>query len=131
MTEGKKKEIFRGEIYWFHSGGELSSEQSGNRPCVVVSNNMANHYSPVVTVVPITSRSKKRLPTHASLKTLLFPSIALCEQVRSVSKDRLSSYIGTCTPSEMVEIDKGLCVQLCLPSMTNLLDNMELGRMVK
>ena len=37
-----------------------TSLQSGIRPVVVVSNNKANTYSPVVTVVPFTSRVYKK-----------------------------------------------------------------------
>lgn len=36
------------------------SLQSETRPVVIVSNNMANKYSPVVTILPMTSRISKK-----------------------------------------------------------------------
>ena len=49
--------IERGDILMVNLGQVPgTSLQSGIRPVVVVSNNKANTYSPVVTVVPFTSR---------------------------------------------------------------------------
>lgn len=43
-------------------GGSL---QSGFRPVIIVSNNLANEYSSVITILPMTSRTeKKKMPTH-------------------------------------------------------------------
>lgn len=112
--------ICRGEIYWFrYDGGKEGSEQQGTRPCVVVSNEKANQYGPILTVVPLTSAAKKRLPTHIYVKSALVPSIALCEQVCTIAKDRLSTYIGECTSTEMAAIDAGLLIQLGLTSRTH------------
>ena len=107
--------IKRGEIYWFRSGGVEGSEQTGTRPCVVGSNDKANQFGPIVTIVPLTTVDKKKnLPTHVDVDSALVPSVALCEQVKTIAKDRLSQYIGECTEKEMEEIDKGLRVQLAL-----------------
>ena len=57
------------------------SEQGGGRPAVVVSNDMCNRYSPVITVVFLTTREKKDLPTHVQIKSSRYDSTALCEQV--------------------------------------------------
>ena len=73
-----------------------SHVQHGIRPAIIVSNDMANLYSPVVTVVPLTSRQKKPLPTHVSLRGcgLNRDSTALCEQIITVDKTRLTRCIG-------------------------------------
>ena len=56
----------RGDVYFVDLGDNIgSSKQSGLRPAVVVSNNKANRHSPVVTVVPMTTKTRKTfLPTH-------------------------------------------------------------------
>ena len=57
----------RGDVYYVLFGHNIEScKQSGIRPAVIVSNNRANFYSPVITVVPLTSRihKKRSLPTH-------------------------------------------------------------------
>ena len=74
------------------------SVQSGMRPVVIVSNNAANKFSPVITAVPLTSNLRKTvLPTHVLLREsgLKSPSLALCEQILSVDKSCLVKCIGS------------------------------------
>lgn len=61
--------IKRGDIIIADLGQHETSIQSGIRPCVVMSNDMANKHSPVITVVPLTSKIHKKeyLPTHVFL----------------------------------------------------------------
>lgn len=49
--------------------------QGGYRPAVIVSNDMCNRFSQVMTVVPLTSQRKKYLPRAAHRKTELLPHI--------------------------------------------------------
>ena len=107
--------VCRGDIF-FVTGNKKSygSEQKQDRPAVVVSNDMANKHSTVVEVVFLTSAEKtKDLPTHVEVKCQIM-SIALCEQVNSVSKDRLDRYIRSCTEKEMKAIDEALMISLGL-----------------
>ena len=65
--------------------GSKGHVQYGFRPVLVVSNDMANKYSPVITVVPLTSQlTKRQLPTHVLLQDngLEKSSLALCEKRR-------------------------------------------------
>jgi mRNA interferase MazF len=93
--DSTKDEIRRGDIFTVADfGGSRGSEQNGQRPCIVVSNNVGNYYSPVVTVVPITAKlDKKDIPTHllleASKYDLKSNSIALVEQIRTLDRSRL------------------------------------------
>lgn len=105
-------QIKRGDIYWYKWDGAYTSEQGGIRPCVVVSNDKANEHSPVITVVPLTTAYKKRLPIHALVRCNGKASVALCEQIYSISKDRLAYYLATCTDEEMRWIDDCLKIQL-------------------
>ena len=53
--------IRRGDILYADLGGQYQgSMQGGMRPVVVVSNNMANKHSTVITVVPLSTKSLKR-----------------------------------------------------------------------
>ena len=54
---------------------------------------------------------KPPLPTHVKVIAKI-PSTALCEQVTTVSKQRLGEYVKSCTKKEMDEIDKALAVSL-------------------
>lgn len=64
-----------------------------------------------VTVVYLTTKEKKWLPTHVPVMCKE-KSIALCECVNTVSKERLGDYIRSCTKKEMNAIDKALAIQL-------------------
>lgn len=92
--------------------------QSGRRPVVIVSNDAANTYSPVVTVVPLTTKlAKKHLPTHVLILTsgLRAVSLALCEQLTSLDKARLTNYIGHISePADCAALDRAMAVQLGL-----------------
>ena len=84
---------------WFAELSTLedSHVMRGKRPVVLVSNDAANEHSPVVTVVPLTSRLYTHpLPTHVLLTGcgLSASSLALCEQVMSVDKNQLIKKIG-------------------------------------
>ena len=114
-------EIYRGDVFFItgSSGRIYGSEQKTYRPAVVVSNNKANKYSPVVEVVYLTSAEKaKYLPTHVDVLCQI-PSVALCEQVSSISKERLGTYIRSCTDKEMKAIDKALIISLGLNEKKN------------
>ena len=85
--------IRRGDILWADLGMfPTTSVQGGVRPVIVVSNNKANTYSSVITVVPLTSRiyKKRYLPTHVFISKydmtgIRKGSLALAEQVMSIS----------------------------------------------
>jgi len=87
----------RGEIWLADLGTGRGHEQQGPRPVLVVSDDALNAgLSGLVIVVPLTSRVAKSrgIPAHipvappeGGLKT---PSVILCDQVRTISKDRLT-----------------------------------------
>ncbi len=79
------------------------SIQGGERPVLIVSNNKANEHSPVITIIPISSKMTKRnLPTHVKVEKcgLTKPSIILAEQITSINKTRLLSKIGSICQTE-------------------------------
>lgn len=106
-----EREIHRGEIFYMTFKEQVGSEQQGGRPVIVVSNETCNKFSPIATVVPLTTKDKKPLPTHVELNDERLPvyGTILCEQVQSVSHYRLGSYVGD---RVMRKIEKALCVQL-------------------
>lgn len=97
---------------------ENSHIQNGRRPVVIVSNDLANANSPVVTVVPLTARLYKlHLPTHVYLwgQGLDRASIALCEQVMALDKPRLLRRVGVIDKSfDRLSICHALSIQLGL-----------------
>lgn len=109
-------DIKRGEMFYISRGGASynGSEQHSDRPAVVVSNNKNNENSNVVEVVYMTTQPKTDLPTHVTVRSTGRISTVLCEQVYSVSTERVGTYIGECTDKEMENIDIALMISLQL-----------------
>lgn len=85
--------------------------QDTGRPAVIVSNNDINESQNMVEVAYLVEKPNESLPTHAKVRCHL-PSTALCEQIVSVSKDRIDGFIRTCTDEEIEKINKGLSISL-------------------
>lgn len=103
-----KVEVTRGDVVWVNFPQGNGSVQSGIRPAIVVSNDKNNRYSPNVTVVPVTSKSKKYLPTHVFVGTqggLSRASTVLCEEIMPVDKKRITGYIGRIPFNSMHQIE--------------------------
>lgn len=99
--------ITRGSIIMVDLPMSNNSIQGGLRPCLVVSNDKGNQYSPVLIVVPITSRqTKKPMPTHFHIEPSLTngltrKSIALAEQIITIGKEMVTDVIGELNLAEM------------------------------
>lgn len=109
-------DIRRGEIFYIARGGGATngSEQFADRPAVVVSNDENNKHSGVIEVVYMTTQPKTDLPTHVTVRSTGRLSTVLCEQVSSVSTDRVNNYIGQVSEQEMKNIDIALMISLQL-----------------
>ena len=109
-------DIKRGEMFYISRGGTQynGSEQHSDRPAVVVSNDKNNENSGVVEIVYMTTQPKTDLPTHVTVRSTGRASTVLCEQVCSVSTERIGTYIGQCTDKEMENIDIALMISLQL-----------------
>ena len=60
--------VNRGDVFYASLGFDGTSRQGGTRPIVIVSNQACNQYSPIVSVVCLTtSHHKVKLPTHVEL----------------------------------------------------------------
>jgi mRNA interferase MazF len=88
----------RGEVWLVDFGDPVGREQSGRRPAVVVSADSLNESrAGVIVVVPITT-AYRGLPSHIEIDRdgsgLDEVSYAKCEDVKSVSEQRLMSRLG-------------------------------------
>lgn len=108
-------DIKRGEIFYISRGGvTCGSEQYADRPAVIISNDSNNKNSNTVEIVYLTTQPKTDLPTHCTIRSTGKPSTVLCEQVHSVSVDRIGNYIGQCSENEMENINICLMISLAL-----------------
>lgn len=104
--------VKRGDIFLVDLPDLHNHIQSGLRPCVVVQNNMGNTYSSLVIVCPITTKVKNNQMTHVKIKELCRPSIILCEQIITISKDQLQRYITSLEPKSKQLLTAALAVSI-------------------
>lgn len=111
--------VKRGEIYYIDLGvDENGSVQSGKRPVVIVQNDIGNKYSPTTLICPITSKQKKKMPTHVEITPkesgLPKQSTIMCEQLFTVNKNDLEEMVGKLNDEKFKELNKGLTVSIGL-----------------
>ena len=116
MSEEKRSEVLRGQMYYADLDPVVGSEQGGFRPVLVIQNDVGNNFSPTVIVTPITSKQKKmRQPTHVGIPpyfNLAENSVAMLEHIRTIDKSRLGEYIGRLDDDVMDYIDGAFGVSI-------------------
>ena len=111
----------RGDIFFTRFDNAIGSEQSGNRPAVVLQNDVGNYHSPTLIVATMTSKAEKKVnqPTHCLLVNdfLSVPSIVQAEQIFTIDKSRVLKFLGHLTPEEMSRVDDAVRASLALNPM--------------
>ena len=108
----------RGDIYMANLNPFKGSEQGGTRPVLVLQNNTGNLFCPTLIVAPLTTQvnKKKDQPTHYLLSGvrggLPEDSVALLEQIKTIDKSRIISYLGKVSKEEMRGVDQAIKVSL-------------------
>ena len=113
----KDWEVHRGELYYANLNPFFFFFQGGNRPVLVLQNNVGNIYCPTLIVAPLTSNIYKKAsqPTHyilESVRGLRGQSIVLLEQITTIDKRRADRYIGKLSRDQMDGIDEAIRVSL-------------------
>ena len=91
-----KNNFRRGDIWFFNPDPTLGREQKKSRPCLILSvDTFNNGPADLLIVLPMTAK-KKGIPTHIEVKAegLLQISYVMCDQIRSISKERLINATG-------------------------------------
>ena len=118
------------EIWFAELGNHYgTSVQSGNRPVLVISNDMANRNSPIITVIPMSSKLKKlELPVHIPVTGRdcemlrdegLEESILLVEQITTIDKMVLCNRLCRVTSARKKQeieaaVKKQFAMQACM-----------------
>ena len=87
----------------------------GVRPVLVVQNNIGNRHSPTLVVLPLSTVKKNKLPTHICIrnsKILPKDSVILAEQIRTIDRSRLRSYIGSLDSGIINKIDEAMKISI-------------------
>ena len=102
----------RGDVWLIDFGDPVGREQAGTRPAVVVSADLLNEGpAGVVVVVPLTTAARG-VPSHVEIGSEQSGrdevSYAKCEDVKSVSEQRLVNRLGSIDPASLFEIGRVL-----------------------
>jgi mRNA interferase MazF len=98
---------------WLVDFGEpVGREQSGRRPAVVISADPLNESRAGVVIVVPTTTTPRGLPSHVEIDPVSSGldevSYAKCEDVKSVSEQRLIARLGTVPDAVLFEISRVL-----------------------
>jgi mRNA interferase MazF len=102
----------RGEIWLVDFDSPVGREQAGRRPAVIVSADPLNESrAGIVIVVPCTT-TRRGLPSHVELdpatSELDDTTYAKCEDIKSISDERLIARLGDTPLDALFEITRSL-----------------------
>lgn len=107
----------RGEVWWVRLDPTLGSEIAKTRPCLVVSNNILNERRRTVVVVPLSSSPQASPPLLVPVRCDGQDVVAVTDQIRAVSKERLDRCLGTLSPEHLKDVERALQEVLELPQV--------------
>jgi len=108
----------RGDVWSVHLNPTVGREQAGSRPALIVSVDPFNQGpADLVVAIPITSKSKN-IPFHVEILPpeagLSLRSFVKCEDLRSISKERLLRRQGQVNRETMAKVEDRLRILLSL-----------------
>jgi mRNA interferase MazF len=102
----------RGEIWLVDFGEPVGGEPAGKRPAVIVSADPLNDARAGVAIVVPTTTARRDLPSHIAIdhdgSGLDEVSYAKCEDVKSVSEQRLMARLGTAGEQATFQVGRAL-----------------------
>lgn len=108
----------RGDIWVADLIPSRGWEFAKKRPVIIISANEINKNSPLIVVIPISSRIPSVIGPERVLIEKAPPfakaSIALPNQVRAIDKSRISKKIGTLSQDKLIEVEEALKIVLGL-----------------
>ena len=111
-----KTTVNRGDVWAVDLEPTTGSEMNKVRPCLVVTNDIANRYSRVIVVVALTTAApRKPYPWMVEVpETANMPrqSWVHCAHIRAVDKARLGRYYTSLDNDTMRKVDQALIEQL-------------------
>jgi len=105
----------RGDVYWADLSPRSGAEQRGRRPVIVISHDAFNHtrgWRSIIIVPLSTSVAQARRGRSVVLLNvgtgLNKESVALCHQVTTLDRNKLTQRIGELDSFEMSQVENGL-----------------------
>ena len=115
-----EKLIKRGDVYWINlpltekKDQESIRELQGRHPAVIVSNDEQNKFSPLITILPLTSQIDKVYPFQVESYLKDKKGVILVDQIRTIDRKRFGDLIDQISEPIMEKIEKALHITLAL-----------------
>ncbi len=103
--------ILRGEIRWADLNPVRGREQAGQRPVLILSQDVFNERSGTVIAVALTSQAQRAgFPLTLELQTKGLPkkSWVKMSQIRTLAVERIGKKIGRASPEDLAQVLEGL-----------------------
>jgi mRNA interferase MazF len=104
--------IKKGDLFWVNFDPTLGAEAKKIRPAVVVSNDINNEHSPIISIAPITSSVTRvysfEVEIPAGTANLTSRSKIMVNQTRAIDKVRLGQRLGRLPDALMVKVKEAL-----------------------
>src|SRR5437870_6806035 len=103
--------ILRGEIRWADLNPTRGREQAGQRPVLILSQDVFNDRSGTVIAVALTSQPQRAgFPLTLALPSKGLPkkSWVKISQIRTLAVERIGKVIGRASPEEVAQVVEGL-----------------------
>jgi mRNA interferase MazF len=100
--------VFRGEIWWVSLDPTQGAEIQKTRPCLVLTSNVLNRFRQTVVVVPFSSSARPHPPISVAVTCQGEPVVAIVDQIRAVSRQRLKSKIEIASPAMLRDVSRAL-----------------------
>ena len=103
--------ILRGEIRWADLNPVRGQEQAGQRPVLILSQDVFNERSGTVIAVALTSQPQRAgFPLTLELHARGLPkrSWVKISQIRTLAVERIRKVIGRSSPEELAQVVEGL-----------------------
>jgi len=120
-----EKLIKRRDIYWvnlplFDKLGEENirelRELQGRHPGLVISNDEQNKFSPLITILPLTSQIDKIYPFQIFSEIKGRKGVILVDQIRTIDRKRFGDKLGELDMDLMVKVESKIHFVLALKS---------------
>jgi mRNA interferase MazF len=115
----------RGDIYFVKLVPRSGSEQTGTRPCIVVSTDAFNEASgwQSITIIPLTSSQRWLVPSPTTVifeegeANLSKQSAALAHQITTIDRSKfIGGKVGTLSDEKMKELEQAILNYLNISS---------------
>jgi len=91
-----------GDVYWLVSASGEGHEQLGRRPALIVTDSRLTSLG-LTWIVPLTT-TDRGWPVHVRVHFDKGVSVAMCEQLRSISVERLGRLAGSIPYDELLDV---------------------------